>query len=264
MTGLEYSWMWLRALLSTEAWERLLESFSKLVERREVVKLYLDHKLARFFAVESRVLACALASMHVHSIRGYGYMRLPEIDSWAGASLATRVSLALVCQVACELYCKLLFCSRWRFGVARGVLNEAVLWIMSISLRAEGVLEHLQVLSFIVGSSYHDHVHQSAIWAGCLIYADYWGAMLEERCVTIPQASCLHIQWSTSTTLAHLCTATHSEHAHYITKWHIRHTQLYQCTMHTLRATAPHANEFILKLRWEIKAAFLSPSDHYL
>ena len=39
---------------------RLLESFSKLVERREAVKLYLAHELAKFFAVESRILACAL------------------------------------------------------------------------------------------------------------------------------------------------------------------------------------------------------------
>ena len=42
---------------------RLLESFSKLVEGREVVKLNLAHKLVRFlFAVESRILACARAS----------------------------------------------------------------------------------------------------------------------------------------------------------------------------------------------------------
>ena len=39
---------------------RLLESFSKLVERREAVKLYLAHELAKFFAVESQILACAL------------------------------------------------------------------------------------------------------------------------------------------------------------------------------------------------------------
>ena len=32
---------------------RLLERFSKLVERREAVKLYLAHKLARFFLLSS-------------------------------------------------------------------------------------------------------------------------------------------------------------------------------------------------------------------
>ena len=45
---------------------RLLESFSKLVERREAVNLYLAHKLARFFLLSSLkylrvpLRACAL------------------------------------------------------------------------------------------------------------------------------------------------------------------------------------------------------------
>ena len=69
---------------------KLLESFSKLVERREAVKLYLAHELAKFFAVESRILACALASACTRNA-GTGYTRLPEIDSRAGASY-TRVT----------------------------------------------------------------------------------------------------------------------------------------------------------------------------
>jgi hypothetical protein len=40
---------------------KLFESFSKLVERREAVKLELAFKLARFFAVES---VCARASAY--------------------------------------------------------------------------------------------------------------------------------------------------------------------------------------------------------
>ena len=68
---------------------RLLESFSKVVERRD--ELYLAHKLARFFfAVESRILACAFASACTRNV-GTGYTRLPEIDLQAGASY-TRVT----------------------------------------------------------------------------------------------------------------------------------------------------------------------------
>ena len=54
---------------------RLLESFSKLVERREAVKLYLAHKLARFFAVESPILACARGSVCTQNA-GTGYTRV--------------------------------------------------------------------------------------------------------------------------------------------------------------------------------------------
>ena len=72
--------------------KRLLESFSKLVERKEAVKLYLAHELAKFFAVESQILACALASACTRNA-GTGYTRLPENDSRAGASY-TRVTRA--------------------------------------------------------------------------------------------------------------------------------------------------------------------------
>ena len=80
MTSLEYSSTW-----SWEAEAQLLESFSKLVERREAVKLYVAHELAKLFAVESRILACALASACTRNT-GTGYTRLLEIDSRAGAS----------------------------------------------------------------------------------------------------------------------------------------------------------------------------------
>ena len=62
-------------MIASSRGTRRLESFSKLVERREAVEIYLAHKLARFFAVESRILACALARAcpreRVPSKRGY-------------------------------------------------------------------------------------------------------------------------------------------------------------------------------------------------
>ena len=65
-------------MIASSRGTRLLESFS---ERREAVKLYLAHKLARFFLLSS------LEYLRVHSNTGTGYTRLPEIDSQAGAAL---------------------------------------------------------------------------------------------------------------------------------------------------------------------------------
>ena len=74
---------------------RLLENFSKLVERREAVKLYLAHKLTRFYLLLSLEYLRVPARAHALEIRVPGiYTQLPEIDSRAGATL--HVSLALI------------------------------------------------------------------------------------------------------------------------------------------------------------------------
>ena len=78
---------------------RLLESFSKVVERREAVKLYLAHKLARvFFAVESQILVCALKTR----VPGTGYTRLLEFDLQADATLHVCHSHSFVKLHTCE------------------------------------------------------------------------------------------------------------------------------------------------------------------
>ena len=59
-------------MIASSQGTRLLESFSKLVEGREAVKLYLAHKLAtcRFFAVKSRILVCACTQTWVPGTHG--------------------------------------------------------------------------------------------------------------------------------------------------------------------------------------------------
>ena len=71
---------------------RLVESFSKLVERREAVKLYLAHKLAGFFLLSSfEYLRVPLQARALET--GTGYTRVPEIDSQAVQALYyTRVT----------------------------------------------------------------------------------------------------------------------------------------------------------------------------
>ena len=84
---------------------RLLESFSKLVERREAVKLYLAHKLAKFFCCWVSN-TCVCPRRRVHSKRGYRVHVVAR--NWlVSRRYTTCVSLALVCQVTCERYCSL-------------------------------------------------------------------------------------------------------------------------------------------------------------
>ena len=79
------------------------ETFSKLVERREAAKLYLAHKLARFFFYRvSNTCVCPRKCMplkrryRVHAVAG----------NWlTSRHYTTCVSPTLVCQVTCERYC---------------------------------------------------------------------------------------------------------------------------------------------------------------
>ena len=68
----------------------LLESFSKLVERREAVKLYVymcvAHTRAIFVLLSSLEYLCVPAQAHALET-GTGYTWLLEIDSRAGATL---------------------------------------------------------------------------------------------------------------------------------------------------------------------------------